>query len=289
MDDRDSECNILVVDDNNDDYVLTSAYLSAIEKPIIHPEWAPNYQDALQKLTWSEWDTVFVDYNLGPQNGIQLIQEAISYGVASPLIMLTGHRLDEVDIEAMRAGAYLCVSKDEVSSPLLEHIIHYAKARQRTEKLLEHYNKARTEKFITAIENLQVLEEGLRTQLDETLRSQVYRETTLQQYWFFEFSPIAYFLTDRFGVTLYTNSAAAALLNRRKDHLIGKPLVVFIPLVDRPAFRSKVNQIFQTQNIQEWDLQLQIGLDTIWVNIVASPIRGQDGNIISIHWLVYQK
>jgi FixJ family two-component response regulator len=90
--------------------------------------------------------------------------------------MVTGRGRYEVDVEAMQAGAFDYVTKDDLSSSLLERVIRYAKERQRNERILEQRVEERTEELQAALEELQVLEEKLRTQLEETLQSQADRE-----------------------------------------------------------------------------------------------------------------
>ena len=54
------------------------------------------------------------------------------------------------------------------------------------------------------------------------------------------------------------NQEALALLGvRHGDHLIGKPLAVFVDLVDRTAFRSRLNEVPQTGGCSDWRLHLR--------------------------------
>lgn len=54
----------------------------------------------------------------------------------------------------------------------------------------------------------------------------------------FELAPAAYIVTDADLVIQDVNSAAARLLRRPLDHILGKPLVQFIETRERDVFRS---------------------------------------------------
>ncbi len=59
-------------------------------------------------------------------NGLELIREAAARNYPAPLILFTSRGSYEVDLEAMRAGATLYLTKDEANPLLLERAIRYA-------------------------------------------------------------------------------------------------------------------------------------------------------------------
>ena len=66
----------------------------------------------------------------------------------------------------------------------------------------------------------------------------------------FEFSPIAFLLTDANGLILEANQAIAHLLNVPHIYLVGKPLAVFVAEGDRRTFRTRLNRLSQSIGIQ---------------------------------------
>jgi len=66
----------------------------------------------------------------------------------------------------------------------------------------------------------------------------------------FESAPDGYLVTDEVGTIREANRAAAMLLNVSQRFLIGKPLITFISYEERRAFRSKLNQLRQTDWMQ---------------------------------------
>ncbi len=68
--------NILIVDDDEDDYLLTSDSLRDIPHNQFTLDWANGYTTALEKLKTQKPDIAFVDFFLGAKTGLDLIEEA---------------------------------------------------------------------------------------------------------------------------------------------------------------------------------------------------------------------
>ena len=118
---------VLLVDDDEDDYVLIRELLSEI--PGLALEWADGYEEALEALSEGSYDVCLVDYRLGRGSGLELIREAARRGHNAPMILLAGLGDRQVDLEAMRAGASDYLVKGEIDAPTLERSIRYAFAR----------------------------------------------------------------------------------------------------------------------------------------------------------------
>src|SRR5438105_9308938 len=117
---------VLLVEDDEEDYLLTRDLLAAADgrKPEVH--WVTDPRSALDAAKSSDYDVCLVDYRLGAENGIVLVRELVSNGHDMPVIMLTGHDDRDVDVEATQAGAADYLVKGEVSPALLERTIRYA-------------------------------------------------------------------------------------------------------------------------------------------------------------------
>lgn len=122
--------NILIIDDDEDDFFLTSEYIKGITKSYhFNIQWCSAYNEALVEICKSMYDVYFVDYGLGAKNGLDLIKEAIENGCEEPIILLTGNANKEIDILAMQAGAVDYLIKSELNSEKLERCIRYALGR----------------------------------------------------------------------------------------------------------------------------------------------------------------
>ena len=73
----------------------------------------------------------------------------------------------------------------------------------------------------------------------------------------FELAPCAYIVTTPDTRIMYANDAACSLLQRRKNALAGKPLIAYVPLADRGAFRSAVTRSTETTGVMDWPAKLQ--------------------------------
>ncbi|RPI29275.1 MAG: PAS domain S-box protein [Chloroflexota bacterium] len=135
MDERNREIwRVLIIDADEDDYILAREMLSQALGRKVYLDWAPSYEEGQKRLQSDQYDAVLVDYDLGPRNGINLIRETVSMGYKSPLILYTGRGNYEVDLEAMNAGATLYLTKTEVNPLLLERSIRYAIERKRVDR-----------------------------------------------------------------------------------------------------------------------------------------------------------
>ncbi|KAB8335779.1 response regulator [Scytonema tolypothrichoides VB-61278] len=136
---KESPFKVLLVDDDEDDYVLTRDWFSEFQVACGELEWKNNYQAAMDAIVKNQYDVCLVDYRLGASNGLDLLREAIHQGCSSPIILLTGKGDREIDIEAMKAGAADYLEKSQLTAPLLERSIRYAVERKRAEqKIREH-------------------------------------------------------------------------------------------------------------------------------------------------------
>lgn len=117
---------ILLVDDDEDDYILTRALLSEVKHDQFELEWVTEYDEALERMCSNAHDACLLDYRLGQYNGIDLLREAVQKGCTAPIIVLTGQGDQEVDVQAMQAGAAEYLVKGELNPQLLERTIRYA-------------------------------------------------------------------------------------------------------------------------------------------------------------------
>jgi PAS domain S-box-containing protein len=128
---------LLIVDDDEDDFILTSEKIKGIAGRPIDISWCPRYADALKHMRARDYDLYFVDYFLGAKSGVDLLKEAINHNCEEPIILLTGKGNRAVDIEAMQLGAVDYLLKDELTVEKMERSIRYALERASTMKALK--------------------------------------------------------------------------------------------------------------------------------------------------------
>jgi two-component system cell cycle sensor histidine kinase/response regulator CckA len=125
---------VLLVDDDEDDYILTRDFLSESQGIRFELEWVSNRDLALELMSQNQHAVYLLDYRLGTHNGLELLQEAIANGCRVPIILLTGQGDRDIDIEAMKAGAADYLDKSQLRAPLLERSIRYAIERKKAEQ-----------------------------------------------------------------------------------------------------------------------------------------------------------
>ena len=67
---------VLLVDDDEDDYILTSDSLSQLDSYQFDIEWVTNSTQALEKLQLNVFDICLLDYQLGAQSGLDVLRQA---------------------------------------------------------------------------------------------------------------------------------------------------------------------------------------------------------------------
>jgi two-component system cell cycle sensor histidine kinase/response regulator CckA len=132
--------SVLLVDDDEDDYIITRDLLSESEGESFCLEWIASYETALEAIGHNLYDVYLFDYHLGERTGLDLFREAIANDCRAPMILLTGQGDRRVDLEAMAAGAVDYLVKGQISAPLLERSIRYALERKRAEEALRELN-----------------------------------------------------------------------------------------------------------------------------------------------------
>ncbi len=134
---RYTNASILVIDDDEDDFIITSEYIQSIPGNSYRTEWCKNYNEALKQLRSGKYDLYFVDYRLGAKSGVDFLKEAMLQNCEEPIVLLTGKGNYQVDIEAMQLGAVDYLIKTELSTEKMERCIRYALERAVTLKALK--------------------------------------------------------------------------------------------------------------------------------------------------------
>jgi len=117
---------ILLIDDDEDDYVIIGDTLSKTRNSGLNIDWAAGYNAAREMVQKRKYHICLMDYRLGDVNGIELMREFFSMGLEMPVIILTGQGDHDVDIQAMDEGAVDYLEKDNLDSVQLERAIRYA-------------------------------------------------------------------------------------------------------------------------------------------------------------------
>jgi PAS domain S-box-containing protein len=107
------------------------------------------------------------------------------------------------------------------------------------------------------LEELRVAEEELRVQNEDLVAARELTERQRQRYQdLFDLAPDGYLVTDQYGAIREANLAAADMLGVLREHLTGKPMVVFVPEQERQSFREGLSSLAQQRRLEGWELGL---------------------------------
>lgn len=130
---RDSPIDVLLIEDDEDDYLLTRALLGESEDARFSLNWIRTARDGLAALLEGHSDVALLDHRLGMDTGLDVLAKAMAQGCRIPIIMLTGNNDRALDLQAMERGATDFLQKGHFSARLLERAIRYAIERRRAE------------------------------------------------------------------------------------------------------------------------------------------------------------
>lgn len=133
---------ILLVDDDEDDYLIIRRLFEKIPKSSFTLEWVGDVEKARDMIARDEHDLYLVDYRLGGSTGLELLKHFDLPARKQPFIILTGAGDKTIEIKAMKAGVADYLVKGKFDAELLSRVLHYSlqrkiMERQRVQELME--------------------------------------------------------------------------------------------------------------------------------------------------------
>lgn len=215
---------ILIVDDDEEDFFLTSDLLKDIPGIKFVIERADTFDTGLQAMTANRNEVCLVDFRLGGHDGIELLQAARAAGAEAPVILLTGAGGEDADHAAMKAGAAGYLVKGEVDSAQLERVIRYAMERKRAASAAA-FEQARLAAFGTQVGLALTCRAPLPEILEKCAEAMVqFLNGSQAQIWTFDHQTRSFELKATAG-TLHNTPQATALTLDFPDLLQGKPML----------------------------------------------------------------
>jgi len=212
----DRQLKVLIVDDDEDDFLIFRETLNEISPDKFDIQWSNNYDDSLEKIKSKLYNIYFIDFRLGKETGLALLNEAIKTGCEEPVIMLTGRGNKDIDIQAMTLGATDYLIKSELNAEKLERCIRYS---------LERTN------YIKSL-----------------------KESEKKYKHLFEGAKDAVFIADKSLKFIEINPAVSELLGQNINSISGNCLYDFIADVDQISFIKE--HIRQQRNVEDVEIRL---------------------------------
>ena len=117
---------VLVIDDDRLQFRLVQQNFRNFRRGTYELDWSETYEDGLERLMSGDYAVCLLDFRLGERDGLQLIREASQRGCRTPIVFLTAESSENVDIQAMEAGALDYLVKGEINPGSLERSLRYA-------------------------------------------------------------------------------------------------------------------------------------------------------------------
>ncbi len=125
-----NEFQILLIDDDEDDFVHIRSLLSELTHSHYKITWKPSFSEGLEALIRNEelnvFDACLLDYRLGEHTGLDILNEVRDLKSTCPIIFLTSYGDFDLDLKAMETGASDYLLKGSLTSQLIERSIRYS-------------------------------------------------------------------------------------------------------------------------------------------------------------------
>ncbi|MES2328874.1 MAG: ATP-binding protein [Bacteroidota bacterium] len=224
---------ILVVEDDEDDFLLINDYIKHLRAWKCEVKWIYRYDEAIEELTNNTYTICFSDYRLGAKNGIDLIKDLKERNSNTPVILLTGKGNYEIDIEATKAGAFDYLIKADLDEDKLERTIRYTLER---------------------MSNLKKIKDSERK----------YRNI-------FEKSKDIVFIAGVDTAIRTINYAVTDILEISVEESIGKKLTDFFASEQQAAFL--IDRLMEDGEIENYELELVTADNTVKTCIITASIE----------------
>ncbi|GAC1491350.1 MAG: hypothetical protein NVS2B14_03720 [Chamaesiphon sp.] len=139
-----------MLEDNENDYIVTRDLLSQIKGKSFELVWITNHDTASEAMRRNDYDIYLFKYQFFQQNGLKLLNEVALNSDKAPIILLGE---SELAVEAMKAGAMDYLVKDQIDPPLLERSIRYVIDRTQTLKALRE-SQLRLESVLSSLKDV---------------------------------------------------------------------------------------------------------------------------------------
>ncbi|WP_052055575.1 ATP-binding protein [Myxosarcina sp. GI1] len=143
---NDRSIKVLLVEDDEDDYILIRDLLGEVPEQQFQLDWVATFETALTAIHQHNHDIYLVDYRLGERDGLELLK-LINQQNDSPVIILSGQGDRALDITALSSGAADYLDKSYLHSSVLEHYIRASIERNQAIKALRESEKKYRELF----------------------------------------------------------------------------------------------------------------------------------------------
>jgi DNA-binding NtrC family response regulator len=164
---QDNQIRILLIEDDEDDYLFVKSLLSKTPSPKFDLDWVADYDAGLELILERRHDVYLLDFRLGEHTGLDLLRHLRQQGNEVPVILFTGQGGYEIDVEAMQSGAADYLIKGQITADMLERSIRYTIERKNAKDELRQHRDHLEEMVLERTAQLEQANEMLRVEIAE--------------------------------------------------------------------------------------------------------------------------
>lgn len=126
-----SVCSVLVIDDDEDDFILVRDMLADVGGAAYRVEWVRHGAEAIARIGQGGVDACLLDYRLGGEDGLDVLRRLVALPRHPAVVIATGQGNDQIDRQAVEIGAADYLVKREMTSDRLDRALRYAVGQRR--------------------------------------------------------------------------------------------------------------------------------------------------------------
>jgi PAS domain S-box-containing protein len=257
--------SILLVDDDEDDYLITRDLIDEISYQRYQLDWIDDYGQALRIMDRQDYDVYLVDYRLGARTGLDLISEGQAREYHRPIILLTGQGDLETDARAMQLGAADYLVKSQLTADKLERSVRYAIQQARTLHEIQVLNTELEER-------VERRTQALRQAVADLRQSQQLFRSIAQS-----FPNGSIMVLDRDLSFVFVEGSELQRLGFQPAQLVGQPMMTFFPENLHPIMEYYLQRVREGES-----LNFEINFREYIYSMRGVPLEGAEGRIDQI-------
>ncbi len=125
---------VLLVDDDEDDFIILKRLFSRIPHSPFQLEWKSTFDEALTSIETRQHDIYLIDYRLDGNTGLDILEKAHALERPEPFILLTGVGDTKIERRSLRLAASDYLVKSTLTSDTLSRALYYALGRKEIER-----------------------------------------------------------------------------------------------------------------------------------------------------------
>ena len=129
---------VLYIGSDETEAVTIREHLKQPGKTLFAVDWSTTYQDGQEELEKRCHDVYLIDFPHGQdQSGLDLLRYAAQQSCEAPILILSEHSEQDLDLQALEAGAAEYLIKSQLTPALLRRSVRYAIERMKNETALK--------------------------------------------------------------------------------------------------------------------------------------------------------